>query len=809
MHDLARAPRRLTAGSWWPAGRDWLSHHDPGYSALRRAGRAAILMPANFALADKVIANPAMSYFVAFGSFAMLLLVDFQGAMIDRLRAQAALGLACAVLIALGTLAGQSAVTAAVSMALVAFVVLFAGVVSSVLASATTALLLAFILPVSLAGPVSQIPERVAGWGLAAGVSLLAISLLWPAPASHPVRAAAVDACRALAARLRAEIAWVMSQGQTADEQANEAAIATGNAAMERLRARLFATPYQPAGLSTDARAVIRLVDELRWLDAVVLRSAPKRHPKRRNPAVYEVKVAAADVLDAAADMVENPRSGGEDLAAAEQRMREALARLERTTPVDRPGETGPPEPPGEATPPEPPGETTPPAAPGEERARRIVSSLDPSFRAQELSFVTAQVAANARLAAAAERRSWLGRLIGRPPEGFSGTLSTIRERAGAHTEWSSSWLQNSLRGAAALGVAVLIARESGVQHGFWVVFGTLAVLRSNALSTGQTIVRAMAGTTVGFVVGGVLVYVIGTNTAVLWALLPVVILFAGLAPAAISFAAGQAAFTLVLLILFNIIVPAGWKIGLIRIEDVAIGSAVSLALGLLFWPRGAAVALGRSLAEAYTVSARYLAAAVAYGVSCCDASRPVGAPPREPATSAAAASRRLDDTFRTYLVERGSKPRPLAEVTSLVTGVVGLRLAADAVLDLWEGSDAPGGDRAAARAELLSASGNLTEWYDHFAGSLRRAEPVPDPLPADQVADGRLIDAVARDLRDSDGHATAAGVRVIWTGDHLDSARRLQEVIVDPARAAVAAYARAPLSDELHDHEARVENHQ
>ena len=50
------------------------------------------------------------------------------------------------------------------------------------------------------------------------------------------------------------------------------------------------------------------------------------------------------------------------------------------------------------------------------------------------------------------------------------------------------------------------------MQHGFWVVFGTLAVLRSNALSTGQNVLRALAGTTAGFVVGGALVTLIGTN---------------------------------------------------------------------------------------------------------------------------------------------------------------------------------------------------------------------------------------------------------------------------------------------------------
>jgi hypothetical protein len=328
--------------------------------------------------------------------------------------------------------------------------------------------------------------------------------------------------------------------------------------------------------------------------------------------------------------------------------------------------------------------------------------------------------------------------------------------------------------GGAALGLAVLIADLSSVQHGFWVAFGTLSVLRSNALSTGQNLVRALVGTTAGFVVGGVIVYLIGSNTTVLWAVLPFAILLAGLAPATVSFAAGQAAFTLTLLILFNILAPAGWKIGLVRVEDIALGGGVSLVVGLLFWPRGAAAAFGR-----------------------CDAGGPQSPPPREQAARAAAASRRLDDTFRGYLTERGSKPARLSEITGLVTGVAGVRLAADAVLDLWNGDGAHGGDRSAARRELMSASDHMTSWYEHFAASLTGSEEVPEPLAPDQVADGRLVDAVGRDLRNSDGQATATGIRVIWTGDHLDAVRRLQEELVEPARAAVSERALGP-SDEV-----------
>src|SRR6202035_1156751 len=108
-------------------------------------------------------------------------------------------------------------------------------------------------------------------------------------------------------------------------------------------------------------------------------------------------------------------------------------------------------------------------------------------------------------------------------------------------------------------------------------------------------------------------------------------------------------------------------------------------------------------LADAYADSANYLASAVDFGMRRCDLSAPARAVPTDDAARAAGAARRLDDTFRGYLAERGAKPVPLAEVTRLVTGVAGLRLAGDAVLDLWQhedGSDT--GDRLAARTEIL-----------------------------------------------------------------------------------------------------------
>ena len=194
----------------------WLAVRDRGFGALRRAARAAIVMPGMFALGDKVIGNAELATFAAFGSFATLVLVDFGGPTRDRLQAQAMLGLAGGVLVCVGTAASRNAWLAAVAMGLIGFAVLFAGVVSSVLAGATTSLLLAFILPVSLPGSVSSIPDRLAGWGMAAAASLVAIAVLWPAPARDALRGPAVAACRALAARLRSDAAFLLGEGASA-----------------------------------------------------------------------------------------------------------------------------------------------------------------------------------------------------------------------------------------------------------------------------------------------------------------------------------------------------------------------------------------------------------------------------------------------------------------------------------------------------------------------------------------------------------------------------------------------------------------
>ena len=245
----------------------------------------------------------------------------------------------------------------------------------------------------------------------------------------------------------------------------------------------------------------------MNWLVIVIQAGAdPKRFVV--NPAACARQSgAAADVLEHSADLLVDSTGPVDGLTRALAELTAALAELERTRPLicrSRESRCRPAK-----------------AQAGEPEVSEVITALEPSFRAQELSFAVSLIGSNVDLMVAADRRGWIGRLLGRQPTGAAGSLSAAQERVAAHVEPHSVWLHNSVRGAIGLGLAVLVADLTDVQHGFWVVLGTLSVLRSNALNTGQNVLRSLLGTVAGFVIGAALLTAIGSDDTLLWFLLP------------------------------------------------------------------------------------------------------------------------------------------------------------------------------------------------------------------------------------------------------------------------------------------------
>jgi uncharacterized membrane protein YccC len=226
--------------------------------------------------------------------------------------------------------------------------------------------------------------------------------------------------------------------------------------------------------------------------------------------------------------------------------------------------------------------------------------------------------------------------------------LRTIR----THLESPSTLLQGSLRVAIGLSLAVGVARAFDLSHAFWVVLGTIQVLRSNALGTGRTIIQAVVGNTIGVVIGGLFAVVAGNHPTLMWIAFPIAVFGAAYAATTIGFMLSQAAFTINLIVVFNLISPAGWQIGLVRIEDLLVGAFISLLVGLLLWPRGARSELARALASLYRSLVGYLEHAF---------DRVLGfelASERDPFRQLVVRARaRADEAFDTFLNERGRGP--------------------------------------------------------------------------------------------------------------------------------------------------------
>jgi uncharacterized membrane protein YccC len=283
-------------------------------------------------------------------------------------------------------------------------------------------------------------------------------------------------------------------------------------------------------------------------------------------------------------------------------------------------------------------------------------------------------------------------------------------------------------------------------------------------------------------VIGSVLLIGVGTHEALLWVLLPLALVISGVAPSMISFAAGQAGFTVVVVILFNIIQPTGWKVGLTRVEDVAIGCAVSIVVGLLFWPRGATAALARALSDSFVDNSGYLVDAVDRLTM---TSGPVDTGPGQRMSHSAFL--RLDDAFRQFLAERGAKVVPVATVTRLFTGSNRLRLAGYTLSRLPTAPLEPGTNDLesvmVAGAVLRDAYSASHRWYEEFAQMLSDGRSTLDPPPVHDdtlhTVLGHAVDEARASRRVDRLRAT---LQMLWAEELLHTQRPVQEDLATSA---------------------------
>jgi hypothetical protein len=414
---------------------------------------------------------------------------------------------------------------------------------------------------------------------------------------------------------------------------------------------------YRPVALTAGSRALVRVVDDLGWLSDRIAEDTSRLLGDMKSPIVRVLRDSAAVLVS---PKVSQRIAGAADLNAALAELR-VIARGRYREDIDE-----------------------------------ILNEADDAAAVKvgrkllgRRTF-SAAVGVTGRLirnAAAADARPVWARVLGRRlPE--TGTADWVMPETVAVAAITKGFLatravvlRNSLRTGLGLAVAVAITHLFPVQHGFWVVLAAMSVLRSSALTTGTRMVRAVTGTVIGFLLGVVVIELLGVDRVVMWMLLPVVAFGSAFVPEVASFIAGQAAFTMMVLINFNLIVPTGWRVGLIRLEDVVVGALVGVIVSVLLWPRGAAASVSKAIANARTVGATFLKAAV----------RRVTRGASEEATdrvialshAALEASRTLDDAVRQYLSESGGKSDSRAPVITAANRAIRLRAVAELIADV------------------------------------------------------------------------------------------------------------------------------
>lgn len=626
---MSRLWRRLT---------DRIRQRDPEFDALRRAARAALVLPIAAAVSFAVAGDSQTPMFTILGSVALLILVDFPGNRPARALAYCGLGFNGVVLISLGTLVSPHPWVSVAVMFVLGVVVTFAGVLSEIIAAGQRATLLTFVLPACT--PAGPIPDRLLGWAIALAICVPAALFVLP-PRHH-------DELRGDAARVCNRLADTLAGTTTAREATR---------AMNRLWETFLHADFRPVALTAGSRALVRVVDDLGWLADRITDDTGRLLGDMRDPLIRVLRDSAA-VLKISDRSARRARSADLDAALtelrgiAQGRYREDILEIF--------------------------------ASPDEAAAVAVGRELLGRRTFSATVGVTGRIIRNA---AAADARPVWARVLGRrlPQTGTADWVMPETTAVAAITRGFLATravvLRNSLRTGLGLAMAVTVTHLFPLEHGFWVVLGAMSVLRSSALTTGTRVIRAVAGTTIGFVLGVLLIELVGVEPVVMWVLLPVVAFGSAFVPEVASFIAGQAAFTMMVLIIFNLIAPTGWSVGLIRVEDVLVGALVGVMVSVLLWPRGARSRVSRAVDDAFAVGATFLKAAVhrvSRGASE-EADNRVIALSHE----ALEASRTADDAVRQYLSESSGAADVRAPVVRSANRAIRLRAAAELIADV------------------------------------------------------------------------------------------------------------------------------
>lgn len=558
--------------------REWLKAKDPGLVAVKRAARVSLATCIGFYFSRYVVGETQMAFYASFGCIALGALSDVSGQPRQRTKTYLAALVAGIVLVTLGTLLAFNTWAAAAGMLVVGFTVAYAGVGGPRVLGAATGLQLLYILPSFPPYAPESLGWRLIGLVLAVGLLATADRLLWPPPVPTPFHHRLADAIRGVRERIATLLEPNDSRPPRPDSDSSTVSL------------RLSSIPplQRPTGPGRRDRAAVQATTLVRGVEA---RVAALSELTERDPFAIN-HLLGAKLLDVAA------RSLGQSANALD----------------DASGQSDSPEPDPASV------ETALSGYIEQREALAGSSQIDQGLRlrlrmavvVEELAIWTRDIAVATKIMRGDRVREPRARSIAEPF--WYATRSTPAlwyMRFRGHFTPRSVFFQNAIRLALGLAAARLAAGLLDLSHGFWVLLATLTLMRTSVAATRAAIVPAFVGTVIGALVMALVLGLAGGDSQFYEIAFPFVLVIGLAAGPVAGPLVGQAAFTLVVALLFAQMAPVTWKLAEVRVTDVVLGGLLGAVIGLLVWPRGATGEMRRTAKASLDTAAHDLESTV------------------------------------------------------------------------------------------------------------------------------------------------------------------------------------------------------
>lgn len=543
---------------------------------LRKGLRASLVVTVVALMTTLVIDLGSNGFYATFSVVLLLMLADFGGPPKSRFLANIITGLAGMVMIALGAVVAQNIAASLIVTALVSFALAYAVVLRGYVGTAFASVLLPYVVAVTTALPVADVPVAVLAFGAGTLISAIAAVTLWPVYQTSQIRKAVGKSLKAAAS--------VLSDSTPLNQQATEeqmnARLDELLAANQELESVYSAQLDRPGSATGRDRGLVLLIDNVSRLRISL------RWPSVRTAQPTEADVALVRASQESLEACGNALTGDGPVPDADKIL---AARMEHIQQM-----------PVEAD-----------ELLRSHRCNDLKEAINASFYYRMTAFLTAMIVRHTQEAMGQHHKIPKNNTLQYPNattvahiDAASSPLKILR----SHLSFESPWFRRALQTSIGVTLSVAVVEFLHLDHGFWVVLGIIAALKLNASDTRKTALGAVAGTVVGFVIVAIMLLLIGGNTLPLMILLPFVVFLATWGPAGpFAFPMKQAGFTVLFIMLGSLANGLSLQLGTIRLQDVGIGLVICLVVTSLLWPRGVAAEVRKVLTDSVRATVEYL----------------------------------------------------------------------------------------------------------------------------------------------------------------------------------------------------------